>query len=78
MWTEAVVIEVEVAEGNMGGEECDKWRLHVETESVIVHVDGVEVWEVEESGEKVGEGSWDLGEHAAGEDISQVGNLKVH
>lgn len=77
VWAEAVVVEVEVLEWDMRGEEGDEWCLHVETKSIVVQVDGVEVWKLKESSEEGRKGSWDLGEEATGEDVGKVGDLKV-
>lgn len=57
---EAVVVQDEVAEGDVLGEEVDEGRLGVEAEGVIGKVDGVEVGEGEERGEKGGERLRDL------------------
>lgn len=60
----------------MGGEKGDEGCLHVQAESVVVEVDGVEVWEVEEASEKGGEGGWNLGKKATGKDVGEVGDLE--
>lgn len=52
MWAEAVVVEVQVAQGDVRGEEGDEGRLHVEAEGVVVEVYGVEVGELEEGGQE--------------------------
>lgn len=77
MWAETVVVEVEVLEWDVRGEEGDEWCLHVETESIVVQVNGVEVWKLKESSEEGRKGGWDLGEEATGEDVGEVGDLKV-
>ena len=46
----------------MGGEESNERSLGIEPEGVVGKVDGVEVREVEEGCQKVGEGRWDFGE----------------
>lgn len=73
---EAVVVEDEVAEGDVLGEEVDEGRLGVEAEGVVGEVDGVEVGQREEGGEEGGERLRDLGEEAAREDVGEVGNLE--
>lgn len=75
VWAEAVVVEVEVLEWDVRGEEGNERCLHVETESVVVQVDGVELWELEKRSEEGGKGGWDLGEEATGEDVGKVGDL---
>lgn len=73
---EPVVVQDEVAEGDMLGEEVDERGLRVEAEGVVGEVDGVEVREGEEGGEEGGEGLWDLREEAAREDVGEVGDLE--
>lgn len=75
MGAEAVVVEVQVAQGGVRGEEGDEGRLHVEAEGVVVEVYGVEVGELEEGGQERGEGGGDFREEAAGEDVGEVGDL---
>lgn len=72
---QAVVVEVEVLQGDVCGEEGDEWRLCVEAKSVVVEVDGVELGEVQDGGKEGGKGLWDFVEKATGEDIGEVGNL---
>jgi len=48
MRSEAVVVEIKVLEGDMGGQECDKRGLCVQTESIVIQIDCIELWEVED------------------------------
>ena len=73
---EAVVVEDEVAEGDMLGEEVDEGGLRVEAKGVVGEVDGIEVGEGEERGEEGGEGLRNLREEAAREDVGEVGDLE--
>lgn len=59
----------------MGCEERDEGRLGVETEGVVVQIDGMQVRQVEDGGEKGGEGLGNLVEQTAGEDIGEVRDL---
>lgn len=48
MGAEAVVVKVQVLQRHVGGEESDEGGLCVEAKCVIVQIDGVEVWVVED------------------------------
>ena len=52
MGAEAVVVEIEVPQRDVGGQEGDERRLGVQAEGVVVEVDSVEVREVEDRGEQ--------------------------
>lgn len=73
--TEAVVVEVQVLERDVGGEEGDKGSLGVEAESVVVEVYRVQLGEVEDGGKEGGKSLGDLVEQTTGKDIGEVGNL---
>jgi len=73
--TEAVVVEVEMAQRDVRGEEGDERCLHVQAEGVVVEVDGVQVWKLEKGLKKGRESGGDFGEEAAGEDVGEVGDL---
>lgn len=75
MGTQAVVVEVEVLERNVGGKEGNEGRLGVQAKGVVVKVDGVELGEVENRGEEGGESFGDLVKESAGEDIGEVCDL---
>lgn len=75
MGAQAVVVEVEVLERNVGGKEGNEGRLGVQAEGVVVKVDGVELGEVEDRGEEGGESFGDLVKESAGEDIGEVCDL---
>lgn len=57
---EAVVVEVEVAQWGMLGEEVDERGNRVQAEGVVGKVDGVKFGEGEEGGDEVGERRRDL------------------
>jgi hypothetical protein len=46
VWAESVVVEVEVLEGFVGGQEGDEGGLCIDTEGVIAQIDRSEVREV--------------------------------
>jgi hypothetical protein len=75
MGAQAVVVEVEVLERNVGGKEGNEGRLGVQAEGVVVKVDGVELGEVEDRGEEGGKSFGDLVKESAGEDIGEVCDL---
>lgn len=75
MGTETVVVQVKVLEGYVRSEESDEGRLRVQAESVVVQVDRVEVWQVEDGGQEVRDGVGDLAQEAAGEDVGEVRDL---
>lgn len=60
----------------MGGEESNNGGLRVESKSVIVQVDGVEVWMVKDRGKQQRDSFWDFGKESACEDVGKVGNLQ--
>lgn len=60
----------------MGGEEGNERRLCVESKCVVVDIDCVQIWKVENRGEKMGKGVGDFREEASGEDVGEVGNLE--
>ena len=62
-------------EGHVRRQECDQGCLGVQTEGVVVEVDGVEVREVEDRGKEERKRFGDLVEEATGEDVGEVGNL---
>jgi len=72
---EAVVVQDQVLEREMRGEEGDEWRFGQETEGVVREVDRGEAGEVKEGGEEVGEGGRDFFLEAAGVDVCEVGVL---
>lgn len=41
MGAETVVIENKMLQGNVGGEECDEGGLGVESERIVVKIDGM-------------------------------------
>jgi hypothetical protein len=45
---EAIVVEIEMAQGDMGGKEGDKRGLGVEAKGVVVEVDSVQVGQVKD------------------------------
>lgn len=61
----------------MGSEECDERSLCVETEGVVVQVYGMEVWQVEDRGQKGGQGLGDFIQEATSEDVGEVCDLCV-
>lgn len=76
MGTHAIVVKVEVLEGDVGGEEGHERRLHVKAEGIVVQVDCVKLGEVEHRGEKRGDSVGDLAEESTGEDIGEVCDLE--
>ena len=74
---EAVVVEVEVAEGHVLAEERAERLDGVEAEGVVVQVDRVQLLALEEGSEEGVERRGDLGQQAAGEDVGEVGVLEV-
>lgn len=75
MGTEAVVVQMEVLKGHVGGEKSHKRGLSVEAEGIVVEVDGGKVGVVQDSGEDGGNASWDLVQQSAGEKVGKVGGL---
>jgi hypothetical protein len=75
--TEAVVVEVEVAQRDVRGEEGDEGCLHVQAEGIVIEIDSVQIRKLEKGSEEGGEGGGDFGEEAAGEDVGEVGDLMV-
>lgn len=75
MRAEAVVVQVEVLQGHVGGEESHERGLGVETEGVVVEVDGGEVGMVQDSGENGRDAGGNLVEQSAGEEIGEVCRL---
>ena len=47
MGTKSVIIKNEMLEGHVRREESDERGLRIQTESVIVKVDGVQLWQSE-------------------------------
>lgn len=76
MGTQAVVVQIQVLERDVCGEEGNKGRLGVEAECIVVEVYRVQLGEVKDGGEERGKGLGDLVEQTAGENIGKVGNLK--
>lgn len=74
---EAVVVEVEVLEGDVLGEELDERRVGVDAEGVVAQVDGEELGEVEDGVEEEAEGLGDLVEEATREDVGEVRDLEA-
>jgi len=70
-----VVVEYEVLERGVRGEEGNEGRDRVETEGVVGEGEGVEVGQLEAGFEEGVEGGGDLGEEARGEDVGEVGFL---
>ena len=62
---------------DVGGEECDKRCLHIQSKGVIVEVHGVQIWQLEERSEKRGKRSWDFGKETTSEDVAKICNLKM-
>jgi hypothetical protein len=56
-------------------QEGDQRRLCVEAEGIVIEVDSVQVWEIEDRGEEGGKRFGDFAEEAAGEDVGEVGDL---
>lgn len=54
MRTQAVVIEVEMLERNVRGEESDERRVGVDAEGIIAKVDGMQIGVVEDGCEEAG------------------------
>lgn len=75
MRAEAVIVQVEVLQGHVGGEESHERGLGVETEGVVVEVDGGEVGMVQDSGENGRDAGGNLVEQSTGEEIGEVGRL---
>jgi hypothetical protein len=75
--TEAVVVEVEVAERDVLAEERAERLDGVEAKGVVVQVDCVQFLALEEGSEESVERRGDFGEKAAGEDVRKVGVLEV-
>ena len=76
MRTHAVVVQVEVLKGDVGGEESHERRLNVQAESIVVQVDSGEFGEVEDRGQERGDSVGDLAQESTGEDVGEVGDLE--
>jgi hypothetical protein len=72
---QAVVVQEQVAQGCVLGEEVDEGRDRVEAEGVVREVDRVQVGQREQRGEEEGQRGRDLGEEARREDVGEVGGL---
>lgn len=73
---QAIVIQDQVFEGRVAGEEIDEGRLRVEAEGVVAQVDGVQVGQSEEGGQEGGERLGDLVEEPGCEDVGEVGGVE--
>lgn len=73
---EAIVVEVEVLEGDVLREELDERRVGVDAEGVVAQVDGAELRQIEDGVEEEAEGLGDLVEEATSEDVRKVGDLE--
>jgi hypothetical protein len=69
MRAQAVVVEVEVLQGNVLSKESYQWCGGVKAKGIIVEVDGREVGKVLNRGEEGGDGLGNLAEKSAGEDV---------
>jgi hypothetical protein len=72
---ETIVVQVQVAQWRVLGEEVDKRGYSVESEGIVRKVDGVEFGKGEESSDEVGERRWDLGQETRCEDVGEVRDL---
>lgn len=75
MRAQTIVVQVEMLKRYVCCEECDERRLSVETKSVVVQVNRVEIRQVEDGREQVGERLRDLAQETAGEDVGEVCDL---
>ena len=75
-WTETVVVEDEVGEGEVGGEEGDDGFGASTSKGVVREVDGFQRGGVGERVTESGQSIWDLGNESTGEDVCEVGDLK--
>lgn len=69
MGTQAVVVEVKMLQGNVLSEESYQWCRGVKAKGIIVEVDGREVGEILNRGQKGRDSFRDLAEEPAGEDV---------
>lgn len=77
MRPQAIVVKVQVLQGDMLGEECNQGRLGVQAESIVVQVYRAEVGQVKYRGKQGGQRLGDFAEQAAGEDIGKVCDLNA-
>lgn len=75
MGTEAVVVQVQVLKGHVGGKKSYERGLGVEAKGIVVEVDGGKVGEVQDSGKDGGNAGRDLVQQSAGEKVGEVGGL---
>ncbi len=60
MGPESVIVEVQVLEWDVAGQESNQGRLSVETKGIIVKDDGAQVGKIKDRGEERGESLGDL------------------
>ena len=75
--SESVVVQNEVTEGHMAGQELDERRGSVETKSVVIEVDSVDGVKLEDSVQESSQSSGDLRQKTTGENIIEVGSFET-